>query len=61
MTLGQANAVIRTREPYVDTQPVSAAPLVPGAEREFRLIFENINSNWNQAEPEIHVVGVRTR
>jgi len=54
-------SLIRTREPYVDTQPVSAAPLAPGAEREFRLIFENINSNWNQQEPEIHVVGVRTR
>jgi hypothetical protein len=53
--------LIRTREPYVDTQPVSAAPLAPGAEREFRLIFENINSNWNQQEPEIHVVGVGTR
>lgn|SRR6185312_914348 len=52
--------LIRTREPYVDTQAVSAAPLAPGAEREFRLIFENINSNWNQQEPEIHVVGVRT-
>ena len=54
-------SLIRTREPYVDTQPVSAAPLAPGAEREFRLIFENINSNWNQQEPEIHIVGVRTR
>jgi hypothetical protein len=54
-------SLIRTREPYVDTQPISAAPLAPGAEREFRLIFENINSNWNQQEPEIHITGVRTR
>jgi hypothetical protein len=54
-------SLIRTREPYVDTQPISAAPLAPGTEREFRLIFENINSNWNQQEPEIHIVGVRTR
>jgi hypothetical protein len=54
-------ALIRTREPYVDTQPVSASPLGPGAEREFRLTFENIGSNWNQQVPEIRVVGVRTR
>ena len=54
-------ALIRTREPYVDTQPVSASPLGPGAEREFRLIFENIGSNWNQQVPEIHVVAVKTR
>jgi hypothetical protein len=54
-------ALIRTHEPYVDTQPVSADPLAPGAEREFRLIFENIGSNWNQALPEIHATSVQTR
>src|SRR5947208_12018317 len=30
-------SLIRTREPYIDTQPVSAAPLKPGDERDFRL------------------------
>src|SRR5579875_1951154 len=35
-------SVIRTREPYVDTQPLSAAPLAPGAQAEFRLIFEGV-------------------
>jgi hypothetical protein len=54
-------SLIRAREPYVDIQPVSAAPIAPGAEREFRLIFENIDSNWNQSEPELHITGVRTR
>ena len=33
-------SLIRTREPYVDTQPVSAAPIEPGQSRDFRLIFE---------------------
>ena len=51
-------ALIRTREPYVDTQPVSAAPLKPGEEREFRLIFESIPQNWNMQMPDIHVVRV---
>ncbi len=54
-------ALIRTRQPYVDTQPVAAAPLAPGDEREFRLIFEDIGANWNQQLPEIRVVHVTTR
>jgi hypothetical protein len=54
-------ALIRTHEPYVDTQPVSAAPLKPGDEREFRLIFESIPANWNMQMPEIRVIGVEKR
>ncbi len=52
---------IRTRVPYVDTEPLSAEPLTPGADREFRLIFEDIRPNWNGQKPEIHVVKVTTR
>jgi hypothetical protein len=54
-------ALIRTHEPYVDTQPVSAAPLKPGDDREFRLIFETVPTNWNTQMPEIHVVQVATK
>lgn len=54
-------ALIRTREPYVDTQPVSAAPLAPGDDREFRLIFESIPDNWNTQLPEIHTVEVAAK
>jgi hypothetical protein len=54
-------SLIRTHEPYVDTEPVSAAPLAPGQEREFRLIFEDIKANWNQQMPAIHAVHVSTR
>ena len=53
--------LIRTREPYVDTQPVSAAPLKPGDDREFRLIFESIPNNWNTQMPDIHAIQVTTR
>ena len=53
--------LIRTHEPYVDTQMVADAPLAPGEEREFRLVFEGIASNWNQQLPEIRVVKVGTR
>jgi hypothetical protein len=54
-------SLVRTREPYVDTQPVSAAPLKPGDERDFRLIFESIPANWNTQMPEIHIVQVQTK
>lgn len=53
--------LIRAREPYIDTQAVSAAPIGPGEDREFRLIFENVAANWNQQLPEIQVTGVKTR
>lgn len=53
--------LIRTREPYVDIEPVSAAPIAPGKDREFRLIFENVSVSWNQQLPQIHVVSVTTK
>jgi hypothetical protein len=51
-------ALIRMHEPYIDTEPVSAAPLKPGDEAEFRLIFESVPGSWNQQMPELRVVGV---
>ena len=57
----QPLSVIRTREPYVDTQPISAAPLKPGDGQDFRLIFEAIPANWNMQLPEIRVIGVETK
>ncbi len=54
-------SLIRTREPYIDTQPVSVAPLKPGDDREFRLIFESIPTNWNMQMPEVHVVEVESK
>ncbi len=51
-------ALIRTRVPYIDTEPVSAAPLKPGDGQDFRLIFETIPQNWNMQMPEVHVIGV---
>jgi len=51
-------SLIRTHEPYIDTVPVSAMPLKPGDEREFRLVFEKIPDNWNQQTPEIHLVQI---
>ena len=53
--------LIRTREPYVDLQPVSAAPLEPGAQREFRLIFDAVSPDWDGAYPEVRVLRVETK
>jgi hypothetical protein len=53
--------LIRTRQPYVDTQPVSAAPIQPGQSREFRLIFDHVAQDWNQNYPEIRIIEVVAR
>ena len=52
---------ISSRDPYIDTESLSVGPLAPGAEADFRLIFENINGNWNTQPPAIHLTGVSTR
>jgi hypothetical protein len=54
-------SLIRTRQPYVDTQPVSAAPIDPGQTRDFRLLFDAVPPDWNQQMPEIRVINVRTK
>jgi hypothetical protein len=54
-------SLIRTREPYIDTQSVGSAPLKPGDERDFRLIFESIPANWNMQMPEIRIIQVDTK
>lgn len=51
---------IRMRQPYIDVEPVSAAPLKPGASRDFRLIFDGVAQDWNGAYPEIRIVKVET-
>jgi hypothetical protein len=53
--------MIYMRDPYVDTRAVSASPLAPGAEGDFRLIFDDVNENWNQQLPQIHITHVATR
>lgn len=57
----QALNLIRTREPYVDVEPVSAAPLKPGDSADFRLIFDTIAQDWDGAFPEIRVIHVDSK
>jgi hypothetical protein len=48
--------LIRMKEPYIDTEPVAAAPLKPGDDREFRLTFESVPDNWNTQMPEVRII-----
>jgi hypothetical protein len=53
--------LIRTRDPYVDLEPVSAAPLKPGGEQDFRLIFDGVSPDWDGAYPEVRIIRVETK
>ena len=53
--------LIRMKEPYIDTQPVGAAPIKPGEDREFRLTFEAVPDNWNQQMPEVRIIYAELR
>jgi hypothetical protein len=57
----QQMKLIRTREPYVDLEPVSAAPLAPGGNGDFRLIFDAVNPDWDGVYPEIRIIHVETK
>lgn len=54
-------SLIRTREPYVDIEPVSAEPLKPGDTHDFRLIFDHVSPTWNQQYPTVEPIRVQTR
>jgi hypothetical protein len=53
--------LIRTREPYVDIEPVAAEPLKPGDTHEFRLIFDHVSPTWNQQYPTVQPTRVQVR
>jgi hypothetical protein len=53
--------LIRVREPYIDVEPISAAPLKPGDEHEFRLIFDSVKPDWDGAYPELRLLHVETK
>lgn len=57
----QPMQLVRTREPYVDLEPVSAAPLKPGDERDFRLAFDAVTPNWDGTYPQLRILHVEAR
>lgn len=53
--------IIRMREPYIDTAPLSTSPLKPGATADFRLNFDAVSPDWAGNTPEIQVLHVVAR
>lgn len=53
--------VLQSGGPYLDTVDFSVAPLAPGQSKPFRLIFERLSSQWNQAYPELKITDVTTK
>lgn len=53
--------LIRMREPYVDVEAVSAAPLKPRDERDFRLIFDAVTPDWDGTYPQLRILHVQTQ
>jgi hypothetical protein len=50
--------VLQTSGPYPDAVDLSLSPLAPGQSKPFRLTFEHISSDWNQAYPDLQVTDV---
>jgi hypothetical protein len=53
--------ILQTSGPYPDTIDLAALPLNPGQSVPFRLIFEHVSAQWNQAHPEMQVADVTTK
>jgi len=53
--------VLQTSGPYPDAVDLSASPLAPRQSKPFRLTFEHISADWNQAYPELQVTDVTVR
>ncbi len=50
--------IIRTREPYIDVEPLSAASLRPGDAADFRLVFDTVPDQWDGVFPDIRMIHV---
>jgi hypothetical protein len=53
--------VIDRSGPYPNPVDLSAAPLAPGKARPFRITFEHVSAEWNQAYPALEVTDVTVK
>jgi hypothetical protein len=53
--------VLQTSGPYPDAVDLNLSPLAPGQGKPFRLTFEHISSDWNQAYPDLQVTDVSVK
>jgi len=50
--------ILQTSGPYPEAVDLGVSPLVPGQSKPFRLTFEHVSADWNQAYPELQVMDV---
>jgi uncharacterized protein DUF2393 len=53
--------VLQIGGPYPDAVDLMTSPLAPRQSKPFRLTFEHISADWNQAYPELRVTDVTVR
>ena len=53
--------IVQSREPAVDVVTLTAAPLKPKDQREFRLSFERISADWDKQFPELRITVVSAK
>jgi len=53
--------VLQTGGPYPDAVDLNLSPLAPRQGKPFRLTFEHISSDWNQAYPDLQVTDVSVK
>jgi len=53
--------VLQTGGPYLDTVDLTVSPLAPGQSKSFRLIFEHLSEQWNQAYPDLQITDVTVK
>src|SRR6266496_477154 len=50
--------LLQTSGPYPDTVDLASSPLAPGQSKMFRLTFEHLSEQWNQAYPDLRIIDV---
>jgi len=53
--------VLQTGGPYPDAVDLGMSPLAAGQSKPFRLTFEHVTADWNQAYPELQVSDVHLK
>jgi hypothetical protein len=53
--------ILQTAGPYPEAVDLAVSPLAPGHSKPFRLTFEHVSDQWNQAYPELQVSAVTVK
>jgi hypothetical protein len=53
--------LLQTSGPYPDAVDLTVSPLAANESKPFRLIFEHVSEQWNQAYPDLQITGLNLR